>query len=214
MQPEWPFLFAGQISIEYVRTAQKIFLFRPSKRLAKYPQPLIVSQRNKGIIRLQILRKFMLDGSLSELCSVPLLVIALAMPFVGAFVRRRELWFDGKLASALQEINLNVILAMIIVVLGLSAILITPILPLLALGVITLLLPFDRRETTQFVMLGSLSTAMGALTTADLPLSRITSMRLEGSPFATTFLSMLNLHTIIGIAAIGILSLFFLKKRS
>jgi hypothetical protein len=39
-------------------------------------------------------------------------------------------------------------------------------------------------------------------------------MRLEGSPFATTFLSMLNLHTIIGIAAIGILSLFFLKKRS
>jgi hypothetical protein len=62
-------------------------------------------------------------------------------------------------------------------------------------------------------MLGSLSTAMGALTTADLPLSSITSMRLEGSPFATTFLSMLNLHTIIGIAAIGILSLFFLKKE-
>jgi predicted cation transporter len=118
------------------------------------------------------------------------------------------------LASALQEINLNVMLAMIIVVLGLSAILITPILPLLALGVITLLLPFDRRETTQFVMLGSLSTAMGALTTADLPLSPITTMRLEGSPFATTFLSMLNIHTIIGIAAIGILSLFFLKKRS
>jgi predicted cation transporter len=156
----------------------------------------------------------MLDRSLSELCSVPLLVIAVAMPFVGAFVRRRELWFDGKLASAFQEINLNVILAMIIVVLGLSAILITPILPLLALVVITLLLPFDRWETTKFVMLGSLSTAMGTLTTADLPLSPITSMRLEGSPFATTFLSMLNLHTIIGIAAIGILSLFFLKKRS
>ena len=154
----------------------------------------------------------MLDQSLSELCSVPLLVITLAMPFVGAFVRRRELWFDGKLASALQEINLNVILAMIIVVLGLLAILITPIIPLLVLGVITLLLPLDRWGTTKFVMLVSLSIAMGALTTADLPLTPIISMRLEGSPFATTILSMLNLHTIIGIAAIGILSPFFLKK--
>jgi predicted cation transporter len=154
----------------------------------------------------------MLDQSLSELCSVPLLVITLAMPFVGAFVRRRELCFDGKLASALQEINLNVILAMIIVVLGLLAILITPIIPLLVLGVITLLLPFDRWGTTKFVMLVSLSIAMGALTTADLPLAPIISMRLEGSPFATTILSMLNLHTIIGIAAIGILSPLFLKK--
>ena len=154
----------------------------------------------------------MLDQSLSELCSVPLLVITLAMPFVGAFVRRRELWFDGKLASALQEINLNVILAMIIVVLGLLAIIITPIIPLLVLGVITLLLPLDRWGTTKFVMLVSLSIAMGALTTADLPLTPIISMRLEGSPFATTILSMLNLHTIIGIAAIGILSPFFLKK--
>ena len=154
----------------------------------------------------------MLDGSLSELCSVPLLVIALAMPFVGAFVRRGELWFDGKLASALQEINHNVILAMIIVVLGLLAILITPILSLLVLGVITLLLPFDRWGKTKFVMLASLSIAMGALTTADLPLAPIISMRLEGSPFDTIILSMLNLHTIIGIAAIGILSPLFIKK--
>ena len=154
----------------------------------------------------------MLGQSLSELFSVPLLVIALAMPFVGAFVRRRELWFDGKLSSALQGINLNVMLAMIIVVLGLLAILITPILPLLALGVITSLLPFDRWGATKFVMLVSLSITMGALTTADLPLAPIISMRLEGSPFATTILSMLNLHTIIGIAAIGILSPLFLKN--
>ena len=31
------FLFAEQIRIENVRTAQEIFLFRPTKRLAKHP---------------------------------------------------------------------------------------------------------------------------------------------------------------------------------
>ena len=155
----------------------------------------------------------MLNYSLSELCLASLGFIALATPLLGALVSRRELWFDSKFGSALQDIPLNVVLAMIIVVLGLSAILMTPILPLIALGVITLILPFDRWETTKFVMLGSLSTAMGALTTVDLSLSPITSMRLEGSPFATAFLSMLNLHTLIGIAVIGILCLFFLEKR-
>jgi predicted cation transporter len=154
----------------------------------------------------------MLFQSLSELCSVPLVVIALAMPLGRAFVLRRELWFDRKMAFALNEIPLNVVLTTIIVVLGLLAVLITPILPLFALGMIAFFLPLDRRATTRkFIILGSLSIALGSLTSVDLPLSPITSMRLEGSPFAATFLAMLDLHTIIGMAAIGILSLFILR---
>ncbi len=155
----------------------------------------------------------MLFQSLSELCSVPLVVIALAMPLGRAFVLRRELWFDRKMAFALNEIPLNVVLTTIIVVLGLLAVLITPILPLFALGVIAFFLPLDCRATTRkFIILGSLSIALGSLTSVDLSFSPITSMRLEGSPFAATFLAMLDLHTIIGMAAIGILSLFILRK--
>jgi predicted cation transporter len=117
------------------------------------------------------------------------------------------------MAFALNEIPLNVVLTTIIVVLGLLAVLITPILPLFALGVIAFFLPLDRRATTRkFIILGSLSIALGSLTSVDLPLSPITSMRLEGSPYAATFLAMLDLHTIIGMAAIGILSLFILRK--
>jgi predicted cation transporter len=153
----------------------------------------------------------MLFQSLSELYRVAVVVTALVVPLAGAFVRRRESWFDSKLASELHEIPLNVMLTMIIVVLGLSATILTPILPIFALGSIAFFLPVGRRATIKFVMLGALSIALGALTTVDLPLSLTTTMRLEGSPFATTYLEILNLYSIFGIAAIGIFSLLFLK---
>jgi hypothetical protein len=54
---------------------------------------------------------------------------------------------------------------------------------------------------------------LGALTTVDLPLSLATTIRLEGSLFTRAYLSMLDLYSILGIAAIGILSLFFLKAN-
>ena len=138
-------------------------------------------------------------------------IVEKAKEVIGAFVRRRESWFDSKLASRLHEIPINVMLTMIIVVVGLSAALITPILPIFALGVIAFFLPVGRRATTKFVMIGALSIALGALTTVDLPLSLTTTMRLEGSLFATTYLGMLDLYSIFGIVAIGILSLFLLR---
>ena len=153
----------------------------------------------------------MLRQPLSELYRVALVVTALVVPLLGAFVRCRESWFDSKLASELQEIHLNVLLTAIIVVLGLSATLITPILPLFVLGTIAFFLPLDRRATIKFVMMGALSIALGALTTIDLLLSPITSMRMEGSPFITPFFAILDLYTMFGIVSIGILSLFFLK---
>ena len=119
--------------------------------------------------------------------------------------------FDRKMAFALKEIPFNVVLTTIIVVLGLSATLITPILPLFALGAIMFFLPLNRRATIKILMIGALSIALGALTTIDLPSSLATTISLEGSLFTTTYLGMLNLYSISGIAAIGILSLFFLK---
>jgi predicted cation transporter len=148
---------------------------------------------------------------LSELYQVVVMVTALVVPLAGAFVRRRDSWFDSKLASELQEIPLNVMVTMIIVALGLSATLITPILPLFALGAIAFFLPFGRRATIKFVMIGALSIAFGTLATVDLPLSLATTMRLEGSLFTTNYMAMLDLYSLFGIAAIGILSLLFLK---
>jgi predicted transcriptional regulator len=106
----------------------------------------------------------------------------------------------------LQKFPLNVVLATIIVVLGLLAIFITPILPLLVLGVVAFFLSFDRKATTRFVMMGGLSTGFGALATIGLPSSPIMSIKLSGSSFATTF-SNLDPYVIFVIAAIGMLTL-------
>ena len=149
----------------------------------------------------------MLRQYLSELYSDALAVIALATPLVGPLVRRRELWFDSKLGSALQELPLNVLLATIVVVLGLLAIFMTPILPILVLGAVAFILSSDRKATRRFVTMGGLSTGFGALTTFGLSPSPIMSIRLEGPPFATTFLTNIDQYGIFVIAAIGLLSL-------
>ncbi len=146
--------------------------------------------------------------SISELFSNGLAVsAALAMSFVGAFVRRKELWFNNRLAFLLKEIPLNVVLATILIVVGLLAILITPILSLLAVGVIAFYLSFDLKATAKFGTMGGLTTCLGALTIVGSPFSPITTFRLEGSPLATTFLAALNQYMIFGIAAIGLISL-------
>jgi transcriptional regulator len=149
----------------------------------------------------------MLRQYLSELYSNALAAIAQVKPLIAVSVRHRGFWFDGKLGCALRGIPLNVVLAAIIVVLGLLAIFITPILPLLALGAVAFFFSFDRKAKTRFVMMGGLSTSFGALTTVGLPVSPIMFTRLDGSPFATTLLATFNSYTIFAIAAIGLLSL-------
>ena len=148
----------------------------------------------------------MLPQYLSKLYPGALAVIALAKHLVGALAHHRELWLDSKLGPVLQKFPLNVVLATIIVVLGLLAIFITPILPLLVLGVVAFFLSFDRKATTRFVMMGGLSTGFGALATVGLPSSPIMSIKLSGSSFATTF-SNLDPYVIFVIAAIGMLTL-------
>jgi predicted cation transporter len=138
--------------------------------------------------------------------------VALAMPLLGAFVRREELWFDSRLASILRGSHFNVMLTMIVVVLGLSATLITSMLPIFGLGAIAFFLPLDRRERAKFVMMGGLSIALGTLAVLDLPLSLISATRFGGSIFAASFLGMVDLYSIFCIAAIGIFSLFFLRS--
>jgi predicted transcriptional regulator len=135
------------------------------------------------------------------------MVMALIMPFVGALAHRRKLRFDSKLVFALQKNPLNVVFAGIIVILGLLAILTTPILPLLMLCAVALFISFDRKAAAKFVMMGGLSTALGELTIVNLPVSPIASMRLDGSPFTANFFETLYPYTIFGIAAIGLLSL-------
>jgi predicted transcriptional regulator len=145
--------------------------------------------------------------NLSKLYSNAVIVIAPFLSSVAALARRRELLFDSKFVCILQKNPLNVVFAGIIVILGLLSILTTPILPLLLLCAVVLFISFDRKAAAKFVMMGGLSTALGALTIVDLPVSPIASIKLDGSPFSENFFALLYPYTIFGIAAIGLLSL-------
>jgi len=149
--------------------------------------------------------------SLPEQWPILLAAMILAILLAGAFGRRRGLWFDGKLASVFEDSPLNIVLAMITVVLGLSSIIITPILPLVTLGVIALLLPINSKELAKFMVMGGFSIILGALDAVDLPLSPVTFVRLEGAYYPSTFLEGLGLYAVFGIVVIGLVGLSLLK---
>ena len=76
------------------------------------------------------------------------------------------------------------VLSVIVVALGLSASILTPILPLLALIGAVRLLPIGGRIRTGFLIIGCLSIGLGAaLSTGDLPSSEIAALKLLGSLF-------------------------------
>ncbi len=151
----------------------------------------------------------MLRRYLSRLLSDALAVIALAKPLIEASVRLKDLRLLGNLSLGSQEIPLNVMLSAIVVGLGLLAIFITPILPLLMLGTLAFILSSHPKAAKRFMMMGGLSTGFGALAAVGVPSSSIMSMRLEGPSLAAfDILPNFDSHVIFVIAAIGVLSIY------
>lgn len=125
----------------------------------------------------------MLQVTPIELGVVALIGMMLAAPLGGAFFRRVSNLNRIEI-SFLERTPLKVVVSLIVVLLGLSAFVLTPILPFLALIGIAMLLPLERRARTSLVIIGCLSIGLGAaLSTADLPSSEIATQKLLGSLF-------------------------------
>lgn len=125
----------------------------------------------------------MLQGTQAELGIIALIGVVLAGSLGSAFIRRifQPNHIEG---SLLEGILHRVILSVIVVVLGLSASILTPILPLLVLIGAVRLLPIEGRVRTGFLIIGCLSIGLGAaLSTADLPSSEIAALKLLGTLF-------------------------------
>ena len=85
--------------------------------------------------------------------------------------------------SFLKGTPLKASLAAIVVVLGLFAWTISPVLAFLALFGAVGLLPIERRVRTSLAIIGCISIVIGAaLATMDFPLSQIAALKLMGSP--------------------------------
>ena len=126
-----------------------------------------------------------------ELGVIALTGVVLAGSLGSGFIRR--IFQPNNIVGSLLEGNLHkAALSVIVVVLGLSAQLLAPILPLMVLIGIMRLLPIKGRARTGFLLIGCLSIGLGAaMGTADLPSSQIAALKLLGSLFQVTISGML-----------------------
>ncbi len=126
----------------------------------------------------------MLQGNPFELGVIALIGVVLAGSLGSAFIRQ-IFQFDHRNASLLKGAFLMVVLSSIVVTLGLSASILTPILPLVMLISAVRLLPIGGgRARMGFLIIGCLSIGLGAaLSTADLPSSDIATLKLLGLLF-------------------------------
>jgi predicted cation transporter len=124
----------------------------------------------------------MLQMTPIELGVVAFIGMVIAVPLGGAFFGRIPS-LNRIEGSFLKGIPLKAGISLVAVVLGLFSLVLTPILPFMALIGVAKLLPLDRRARTGLVIVGCLSIALGAVLTAgDLPSSQIAAMKLLGSP--------------------------------
>ena len=125
----------------------------------------------------------MLKRTQAELGVIPLIGVVLAGSLGSAFIRR--IFHPNHIEGSLLEGTLlKVVLSVIVIVMGLSASILTPILPLLVLIGAVRLLPIGGRVRTGFLIIGCLSIGLGAaLSTGDLPSSEIAALKLLGSLF-------------------------------
>jgi predicted cation transporter len=133
----------------------------------------------------------MLQGNSVELGVIALIGAVLAGS-LGSTFSRRIFPLNQIVGSLLEGAFLKVVVSVIVVVLGLSAWILTPIMPLLVLIGAVRLLPVKGRARTGLLLIGCLSIGLGAaLSTADLPSSHIAALKLMGSLFQVTIYGML-----------------------
>jgi len=134
------------------------------------------------------------------------------------------IFFYGKnyaqsaMASILKVVPLKVIVLLIVVVLGLASSLITAIIASLLLVELLNCMPMDRSTKINVVIIACFSIGLGAvLTPVGEPLSTIAISKLKEEPYHAGFFFLFNqlaVYIIPGILAMGLLSMFFVGKKS
>ena len=95
--------------------------------------------------------------------------------------------------TPLEGMSLKAVITAMVVVLGLFALSLSPVLALLILIVMAWLLPIERRARTSLLMVGCFSICLGAaLATVDVPISQIAALKLQGSPYLAAISGMLG----------------------
>jgi predicted cation transporter len=140
------------------------------------------------------------------------LIILLA----GSILRYRRLRFEGLNHYLLDGITLKVIFFEIVVVLGLFASVITPILPFFVLVEVMNHLPFRRETRAKLTILAGFSICLGAaMALIEEPYSTLCIVKMQGMLPPASFLplELQNLYLILCILALGFVSIFLAEEK-
>lgn len=120
--------------------------------------------------------------------------------------------------ALVAKVPITILIFVIVVVLGLSASLITAIVAALVLVEVMSLMPVDRDTRIKLTVLACFSIGLGAaLTPVGEPLSTIAVTKLQGPPYHAGFtflLDTIGMYIIPGIIVFGLLSAFTVGKKS
>ncbi len=118
----------------------------------------------------------------------------------------------------LDKVPLKILVFLVVVILGLSASLITAIIAALVLVEVVSLMPLDRNTRIKLTVVACFSIGLGAaLTPVGEPLSTIAITKLQGPPYHAGFtflLDTIGMYILPGILAFGILSTIVVGKKT
>lgn len=148
-------------------------------------------------------------GIVEEALQSPVVIaIVLSVLLGGAIVRYWRPHPDQ--ISMSDGISLKVVFFEIVVVLGLLASIITPIIPFFVLVEVVHLLPIEKRARASLMILTCLSVGLGAFVTpAGEPLSTIAITKIEGEPLSSgllTFSSLVSMNLLPYMLLLGLIS--------
>ncbi|MBN1322811.1 MAG: DUF1646 family protein [Methanotrichaceae archaeon] len=144
--------------------------------------------------------------------------ILLCVLAVGSVIRYRRPNPDGMNNSFIDGITLKVIFFEIVVVLGLLAGIVTPIIPFFVLVEVVHLLPIERKARASLMLLACLSVLLGAAATpGGGPYSTIAVTTIGGQPHAEQLLplsNLLSINLIPYLLLLGLISTLFAGRST
>lgn len=158
-------------------------------------------------------------GFVEEAIQEPIIVgIVLSVLAVGLIAHYLRPQFLQGINDTLSDgITMKVIFLEIVIVLGLSAAIITPILPFFVLVEAVNHLPITRRTRASITVLGCVSIFLGAaLFLVEGPSSIIATTKIQGAfPSAGLMpLELQSLYILLSILALGLISIFFAGEKA
>jgi len=170
-----------------------------------------------GICAVAISRSWhigLVEDAIQEPIIVGIMLSALVAGLIAHYLGPHFL--SGINDALLDGITMRVIFLEIVVVLGLSAIIITPILPFFLLVEVVNHLPLTRRIRANLTIIASLSICLGAvLALVETPHSMIAITKMQGALPSLNVLPMelQSLYVILCILALGLISAFFIEEK-